>query len=181
MRSVIEVGSSVMLALTLGAVWWQARATAKQAEVASATAGASEVRTAMMHLQTVLAIWLERPELRTYFDAPLPWPNDTEECSRLRTTAEMWADCVASSLSATENVEAFKPNASAWHSYASVTLSSSVVLYSVITEHREWWPEFTEILAQIEPPQAAANTAAKAIPTREPEELEKPPVHEQVS
>jgi hypothetical protein len=164
MRSLIEVTSSVVLALTLIAVAWQARETAHQAKVTSSAAGASTLREALMHLQAVSQEWMARPDLRAYFDEPRPWPAEAHERSRLRTLAEMWADCVGAALDSSESVEAFMPYSNAWRSYATSTLQNSVVLYAVVTEHPDWWPSLAEIAVMIDPPQPVPSTSPRGAP-----------------
>jgi hypothetical protein len=134
----LQIISNIVLALTLVAVAWQAREAARQSRVSSTVAGISALREAMRHLHDVLSPWLDRPHVRSYFDEPRPWPADSEERARLRTLAEMWADCVGTTLNASEAVEAFLPFRAAWESYASSVLQNSIVVYTVITENPDW-------------------------------------------
>ena len=147
----VQIASNLVLALTLIAVWWQARATAHQARITSAAAGESALRAAMTHLLAVTQPWLERPELRDYFYEPRSWPPDPRERSRLQTLAEMWADCISTALDATASVEAFKAYETAWHSYASFMLERSFVLRTVIMEHHDWWPRLASVAAAVTP------------------------------
>jgi hypothetical protein len=85
------VVSSVVLMATLLFVAWQARETAHYARITSEGVASATARDALTHLQLVLKEWLERPELRTYFDEARPWPSDPTAAAQLRTVTEMWA------------------------------------------------------------------------------------------
>lgn len=144
--------SGVVLTLTLIAVAWQARSTAIQARATSAAAGATALRASLTHLQSVLQLWVDRPELYPYFSEPLPAPTTDPGRTRVRLAAEMWADCVAASLDATMDVETFRRHREDWLSYATTMLSNSLVLHRLVTDNPDWWPELAKVAEQVPEP-----------------------------
>ncbi len=142
------VVSSVILVATLVFIAWQARETAHYARITSDGVVTATARDALTHLDLVLKEWLERPELRIYFDEARPWPGDLMMAARLRTIIEMWADCVGASLDF-QGVEGFEEHYLAWEAYAKAVLRTSIVAYDVIAEHPEWWPNLGKITQEI--------------------------------
>jgi hypothetical protein len=149
------VVSNVVLAATLVFVAWQARETAHYARITSEGIATSTARNALTHLQLVLKEWLERPELRVYFDEARPWPHDLTTVARLRTLAEMWADCVGVSLDFVA-LEGFEEHRSAWEAYAKTVVETSIVVYDIVAEHPDWWPLLGEIVKEVTPPCASS-------------------------
>src|SRR4051812_32920961 len=87
-----EAVSEALLLVTLLAVTWQARGTARQARVTSSVAAFSAMHETFDRVHRVLGMCIEHPQLRALMEPDPPPTGNAEELARALTFVEMWAD-----------------------------------------------------------------------------------------
>jgi hypothetical protein len=156
-----EVVSQVVLVLTLLAVAWQARETARQARATRAVAEASTLNDIIGRLGTVMGTCVEHPELRVYLEGGQPLPSSVTERARVQSLAEMWADCVEAGLYLGRNVEAFRRHAEDWRTYAEDMLRMTPVVRELVAQRPAWWPELERVRRTL--PDHAASPSSEIV------------------
>ncbi|WP_328477914.1 hypothetical protein OHA21_25730 [Actinoplanes sp. NBC_00393] len=118
---------------------WQTRMLVKQTrlKVSSAVVQADHGPASM--LQNVLILFVQHPELRPYFFDSKPVPENEPERSRVKATADLFADAIYAGL----HTGLLLPGDGvhqAWCTYATDVLRTSPALRALWAEHSNWWP-----------------------------------------
>lgn len=139
----ITTAAVVISLLFLG---WQSREVARQTRLANQTAGVSGLRDALTHLDSIIQIFIEYPELRPYFYGGVAAPTDARLGAQVDTVAELLADCIEVSLEAGLTLDPFASNLSDWQDYCQHALANSPALRALVTEHPAWYPRMAHQL-----------------------------------
>jgi hypothetical protein len=124
---------------------WQTRAVAKQTTISNAIAGATALKGAIDSLREVLAIFLDRPELRAYFFDGKPCPRRGRGRARVLTIADALADVLESGHLAHELVPATESYED-WSRYCAAVLRTSPTLADLVRRQPDWWPRLHLII-----------------------------------
>lgn len=116
---------------------WQSRSVARQTRIANQTAVVACRFDALTLLQSVWRIFVEHPELRAYFYDGLEPPDDPLEDARVRTVAEIMADCLHAGLEAGRRLDPYDGD---WTDFRREMLRSSPALRRCVSEDPGAWP-----------------------------------------
>lgn len=144
LATVTSIVGLVGLVVTIGLLSWQTRASARQAEVANAIAGATVLFTCTSGLREMLRLFVQEPELRAYFYNGAPCPTDELQRARVISIAEMLGDALEDGL-VTHRLVPASESETDWIGYCRQMRSSSPALEEMIAKHGEWWPQLSRL------------------------------------
>ena len=123
---------------------WQTRAVAQQTKISNAIAAASIVEATTSDLREVFLLLVQYPWLREHFYGRKAAPRRGRRRSRVVTIAEIYGDTLEMGL-VTNRLIPMTESLEDWTNYCCQILTSSPVLYDLVREHPEWWPELARL------------------------------------
>jgi hypothetical protein len=128
----------------------QSRHAAAQTKLANEIAAADGMRSAL-HLQGVLAAFIERPGLRKYFYDGADVAKDGPDASEVGTVGEMLADCLDCNIQTARLLRLFgENNGDDWRDYSRSVIESSPALRKIVTARgSSWWPDLHSIVQDL--------------------------------
>jgi len=120
----------------------QSREIARQTRIQNAIAGAGGKVSTNDLLHSILRIFVDHPELRSYFYDGRSVPTDETTRGRVLTVAEMFADVFDTALLTTSLIDATDSYES-WRQGATYFMRQSPALAAIVNDHGEWFPNLT--------------------------------------
>lgn len=117
---------------------WQTRAVAQQTKISNAIASTSVLSNATSSLRQVLSLFIEYPELRSYFYESNKPPAWGHRRTRVFAVAEMLADVLEEGLSANSLVRSNRLYEE-WPLYCKYLLTTSPALNEIMQRYPDWW------------------------------------------
>lgn len=124
---------------------WQTRQLVYQTKIQNKIAASTIFHSGNDRFNEVARVFIDYPELRSYFYDGAPVPNRGAKRSRVLATAEMLADIIDSVLYSVSQF-ATRNEYKEWVDYAAYLLDKSPAFAGLILEHLEWWPEIVKII-----------------------------------
>lgn len=143
--TITAIGGLVGLIISVGLLAWQTRAVARQTEISNRIAGISAINDATTSLREVHLLFVADPGLRPYFYDSKIYPRRKRQRDRVRTVAELLLDAMEDGLCAHRMVPSSE-SLEDWTIYCRDMLTRSKMLYAVVCERPEYWPELRRLI-----------------------------------
>lgn len=145
LTEITAIGGLIGLIASLVLLAWQTREVAKQTRISNAIAGAAGLGESTNHLREVLVLFVDRPELRSFFYDGKPCPRRGPQRIRVITIADMLADVLEVGLVTTRLIPSTESYED-WLRYSRYMLAHSPVLVDFVREHPDWFPQLALLL-----------------------------------
>lgn len=136
--------SLIAVIVSLLVLAWQSWEVARQARISTQVASAAAWSETTDRLHRVAAVFLTRPELRTYFYEGRRPPPGGDDLVAVTVIAEMLADTIEGSLQLGQDIPGASRALQGWYSYAHFLRSESPVLRAWIRAHPTWYPRLID-------------------------------------
>ena len=138
LTNIATIGGLAGVVVSVVLLAWQTRAVAQQTKISNSIACASVINSSTSSLRQIFLLFVEYPELRSYFYESKSPPLRGAKRIRILSVAEMLADILEEGLSVNRLVRTVRIYEE-WPLYCADMLAASPVLNEIMQQHPDWW------------------------------------------